>query len=150
VQLVTEVTGFTGTYADLQEEISQQKLKISGVKTSKNVFLETAIKLHVQSARKARVWAVKTGNATLAAQFDVQISTFTEMTQSVVLNSLPNINAAINTNIASLTGYRVTAANVTAITSAIAAATGSIGTPKQAITTRAVATDQIALAIGTL
>ena len=147
LQLVTEITGFTGTYADLQEEIAQQKLKISGVKTSKNTLLDNAVKLLVKSARKARVWAVNTGNATLAAQFDVQISTFTEMTQSVVLNSLTTINAAINTNIASLTGYRVTAANVTAITGAISAATGSIGTPKQAITTRAVATDKIALDI---
>jgi hypothetical protein len=149
LQLVTEITNFTGTYNDLQLEIAKQKLKISGVVTAKDSLLETAIKLTVKSARKARAWAVNAGNATLAAQFDVQISTFGDMTQSVVLNSLTNINSSLNTNIASLTGYRVTAANVTAITAAITAASDSIGTPKQAITTRAVATDEIALDITT-
>ena len=146
-QLVDEITDFTGIYNDLQLEIARQKLKISGVVTTKDTLLETAVKMLVKSARKARVWAVKSGNATLAAQFDVQISTFSDMTQSVVLNSLTTINAAINTNIASLTTYRVVAADVTAITAAIAAASGSIGTPKQAITTRAVATDQIVVDI---
>ena len=147
VQLVTEITNFTGIYDDLQLEIAKQKLKISGVVVTKETLLETAIKLLVQSARKARVWAMNSGNATLAAQFDVQISTFGDMTQSVVLNALTTINAALHTNIASLTAYRVTATNVTAITSAIDAASGSIGTPKQAITTRAVATDEIVMDI---
>lgn len=147
VQLVTEITNFTGIYDDLQLEIAKQKLKISGIVVTKETHLETAIKLLVKSARKARVWAVNTGNATLAAQFDVQISTFGEMTQSVVLNSLTTINAALSTNIASLTDYRVIAADVTAITTAIDAASDSIGTPKQAITTRAVATDEIVVDI---
>lgn len=147
VQLVTEITNFTGIYDDLQLEIAKQKLKISGVVVSKETLLETAIKLLVKSARKARVWAMNSGNATLAAQFDVQISTFNDMTQSVVLNSLTTINAALHTNIASLTAYRVTATNVTDITNAITAASESIGTPKQAITTRAVATDEIVVDI---
>ena len=147
LQLVSEITDFTGSYNDLQLEIGKQKLKISGVVGTKETALETAIKLLVRSARKARVWAVKSGNETLAAEFDVQISTFNDMTQSVVLNSLTTINAALHNNIASLTDYRVLAADVTAITNAIAVATDSIGTPKQAITTRAVATDQIAIEI---
>ncbi len=147
LQLVSEITDFTGSYNDLQLEIGKQKLKISGVVGTKETALETAIKLLVRSARKARVWAVKSGNETLAAQFDVQISTFNDMTQSVVLNSLTTINAALHNNIASLTDYRVLAADVTAITNAIDVATDSIGTPKQAITTRAVATDQIAIEI---
>ena len=147
LQLVDEITDFTGFYDDLQLEIAKQKVKISGVVVTKDTALETAIKLLVKSSRKARVWAVKSGNTTLAAQFDVQIATFNDMTQSVVLNSLTTINAAINTNIGSLTGYRVVAADVTAITNAINAASGAIGTPKQAVTTRAVATDKIAVDI---
>ena len=149
LQLVNEITGFTDTYNDLQLEIAKQKLKISGVVTDKDTLLDDAIALLVKSARKARAWAVNTGNSTLAAQFDVQVSTFEHMTQSVVLNALTTINAALNTNMTALLPYRVTAANVTAITAAIASATTSIGTPKQAITTRAIATSQIELDIAT-
>ena len=143
IQLVAEITGFTSSYNSLQTEIGLQGLKISGVTTTKDTNLEAAIKLTVKSARKARAWAKNTGNATLEALFDVQISTFGEMTQSVVINSLTTINAALNTNISSLTTYKVVAADVTAITTAIALASTNIGTPKQAITTRAVATGQI-------
>jgi len=143
IQLVTEITGFTSSYGSLQTEIADQALKISGVTTTKDTNLDAAIKLTVKSARKARAWAKNTGNATLEALFDVTVSTFGEMTQSVVINSLTTIATALNTNIASLTAYMVVAADVTAITAAIALASGDIGTPKQAITTRAVATGQI-------
>lgn len=147
VQLVTEITGFTTSYDDLQIEIGKQGLKISGVAATKDTTLETAIKLTVKSARKARAWAKNTGNATLEALFDVQVSTFSEMTQSVVINSLTTIKTALNTNIGSLTAYKVVAADVTAITTAIGLASTEIGTPKQAITTRAVATGQIEVLI---
>ena len=142
-QLVTEITGFKGSYNSLQLEIGKQGLKISGVVTTKDTNLDTAIKLTVKSARKARAWAKNTGNATLEALFDVQVSTFSDMTQSVVINSLTTIETALSTNIGSLTGYKVVAADVAAISTAIGLATTDIGTPKQAITTRAVATGQI-------
>lgn len=147
LELVAEITGFRNTYDDLQLEIGKQSLKISGVVGTKDKHLDAAIKLLVKSARKARVWAVKTGNATLAAQFDVQLSTFSEMTQSVVLNSLTTINTALNANIVSLTPYRVIAADVTAIGAAIDTASASIGTPKEAITNRVLATSQIEMDI---
>ena len=105
--------------------------------------LEKAIKLTVKSARKARAWAKNTGNAKLEALFDVQISSFAEMTQSVVINSLTTIKTTLNSNISSLTAYKVVATDVTAISTAINLASSDIGTPKQAITTRAVATSQI-------
>lgn len=143
VQLVTEITGFTGSYDQLQLEIAQQALKISGVTTTKETNLEKAIKLTVKSARKARAWAKNTGNAKLEALFDVQISSFAEMTQSVVINSLTTIKTTLNSNISSLTAYKVVATDVTAISTAINLASSDIGTPKQAITTRAVATSQI-------
>ena len=147
VQLIAEITGFTNGYVSLQNEIAAQGVTIGGITTGKNVLLDEAIKLLVKASRKARAWAVNAGNATLAAQFDVQITTFVEMTQSEVLNSLTTINAAISANIASLTGYRVVAADVTAITAAIAAAQVVIGTPKQAKDTKAVATKQIVIDI---
>ena len=143
LQLVAEITGFTGSYDNLQLDIAKQGQKISGVTVTKDTNLVAAIKLTVKSARKARAWAKNTGNATLEALFDVQVSTFSEMTQSVVINSLTTIKAALNTNITSLTTYNVVAADVTAITTAIGLASADIGTPKQAITTRAVATGQI-------
>jgi hypothetical protein len=147
VQLITEITGFTNGYASLQGEIADQGVTVSGITTNKDDLLDAAIKLLVQSARKARAWAVNVGNATLAAQFDVQISTFDHMSQGEVLNALTTINTAISANIASLVNYNVVAANVTAITTAIAAAQVTIGTPKQAITTKAVATKQIVIDI---
>ncbi len=146
-QLVNEIADFEDKYADLQLEIGKQALKISGVVVTKDANLEAVVELLVKAARKARVWAVKVENETLAKQFDVQIFTFTEMTQSVVINSLKTINAALNTNILNLTAYRVFAADVAAITIGIATAVASIGTPKQAITTRVLATKQIVLDI---
>ena len=142
-QLITEITGFGTSNTSLQDEISKQTLKIGGVVTAKNDLLDKAIKLLVKSSRKARAWAVNTGNSALAAQFDVQISTFEHMSQTVVINAMNLINAAISTNVASLNGYKVVAADVTAITAAINAAQASIGTPKQAHTTKVTATKEI-------
>lgn len=147
IQLVTEITGFKGSYDKLQTEIGKQGLKISGVAVTKDTNLDAAIKLTVKSARKARAWAKNMDNATLEALFDVQAYTFGEMTQSVVINSLTTIKTALNTNISSLTAYKIVAADVTAITTAIDLASTEIGTPKQAITTRAVATGQIEVLI---
>ena len=148
-QLITEILGFTTSNDTLQGDISKQSLEISGVVITKNTLLDAAIKLTVKAARKARVWAVNTGNDTLAAKFDVQISTFEHMTQSVAINSLTLINELLYTNITSLTEYRVIAADVTVITKAIASAQTSIGTPKQAHVTKAVATAQIVTDIDT-
>ena len=141
--MVTEITGFTTSYDDLQIEIGKQGLKISVVVVTKDTTLETAIKLTVKAARKARAWAKNTGNATLEALFDVQVSTFGEMTQSVVFNLLTTIRTVLNTNIGSLTAYKVVDADFTAITTAIGLPSIDIGTSKQAINTRAVATGQI-------
>jgi len=143
LQLLSEITDFKGSYADLQLEIGKQSLKIDGVVETKDIHMDAAIRLLVKSARKARVWAVKTGNATLVVQFDVYFSTFSEMTQAVAINALTTINAALDTNILSLTPYRVLAVDVAAITTAIAAATASIGSPKEAITARVLATEKI-------
>lgn len=148
-QLIAEITGFSTSNDNLQGNISKQSLDISGVAVDKNKLLIAAIHLTVKAARKARVWAVNTGDETLAVKFDVHVTTFDDMTQSVVINALTTINELIKTNITSLTGYKVVAADVTAITAAIAAAAATIGTPKQAHVTKAVATAQIVTDIDT-
>ena len=142
-QLIAEITGFSTSNNNLQGDISKQSLDISGVAVDKNKLLIAAIHLTVKAARKARVWAVNTGNDTLAVEFDVYSSTFEKMSQIAALDKLTAINASLNTNILSLSNYKVIPADVTAITTAIAAAQASIGTPKQAHVTKAVATAQI-------
>ena len=143
VQLLTEISGFTTANNSLQGDIAKQGLDVGGVIIAKNKLLDAAIKLTVKAARKARVWAVNTGNDTLAVEFDVYSSTFEKMSQIAALDKLTAINASLNTNILSLSNYKVIPADVTAITTAIAAAQASIGTPKQAHVTKAVATAQI-------
>lgn len=149
LQLLTEISGFTTANNSLQGDIEKQGLDVGGVVIAKNKLLLAAIKLTVKAARKARVWAVNTGNETLMVEFDVYISTFEHVTQITALNKLISINASLNTNILSLTNYKVIAADVTAITTAIAAAQASIGTPKQAHVTKTVATAQIVTDIDT-
>jgi len=149
IQLLTEISGFTTANNSLQGDIAKQGLDVGGVIIAKNKLLDAAIKLIVKAARKARVWAVNTGNDTLAVEFDVYSSTFEKMSQIAALNKLTAINASLNTNILSLTNYKVIPADVTAITSAIDAAQASIGTPKQAHVTKAVATAQIITDIDT-
>ena len=68
-QLVDEITDFTGIYNDLQLEIARQKLKISGVVTTKDTLLETAVKMLVKSARKARVWGFSKSSTCFFAPF---------------------------------------------------------------------------------
>ena len=149
LQLLTEISGFTTANNSLQGDIEKQGLDVGGVVIAKNKLLLAAIKRTVKAARKARVWAVNTGNETLMVEFDVYISTFEHLTQITALNKLISINASLNTNILSLTNYKVIAADVTAITTAITAAQASIGTPKQAHVTKTVATAQIVTDIDT-
>ena len=149
LQLLTEISGFTTANNSLQGDIEKQGLDVGGVVIAKNKLLLAAIKRTVKAARKARVWAVNTGNETLIVEFDVYISTFEHLTQITALNKLISINTSLNTNILSLTNYKVIAADVTAITTAITAAQASIGTPKQAHVTKTVATAQIVTDIDT-
>ncbi len=143
IELVNQISGFSTSLNDLNVDISKQSEYIGGVTTTKNKLLEKAIKLTVKSSRKARAWAKITGNSTLEGIFDVQISTFLEMSQSVVLNALKVIRDNLNDNIANLTSYKVVALDITAITGAIAAATPAIGTPNQARGERVIASQEI-------
>ncbi len=147
IQLVSEITGFTSAVNTLDADINKQGTNISGITVGKDELLDKAIKLLVKSSRKARVWAVKTGNSILAAKFDVRVSTYVNMSQTEVLNALTAVNEELNTHILSLLSYRVVAADITDITNAIAAAQLSIGTPKQAIINKQVITQQIVVDI---
>ena len=147
VQLLEEISGFTSAVATLDLEIEEQGVNNIGLTAGKNVLLLKAIKLVVKSARKARVWAVNSKNETLMAKFDVNVSELIHLSQSQVLNMLTEIASDLSENIASLTAVKVVVADVKAITDAIAAAQLSIGTPLQAIITKAVATQQIVLDI---
>ncbi len=144
LQLIEEITGFSTAVNKLDEDIASQGLNISGLTTSKNLLIIKAIKLVVKSARKARVWAVKSQNETLMARFDITVSEFSHLSQTEVLNVLTAITSDLSANIASLTAVKVVAADITAITNAIEAASLSIGTPTQAIITKIVATQQVA------
>ena len=147
IELVNQIAGFSSSLNDLNDEIAIQSKFIGGVTTTKHELLQKAIKLTVKSARKARAWAKITGNATLEGIFDVTISTFSEMSQSVVLNALKVIRDKLSDNIANLTIYKVVAIDVTKITDAITAATPVIGTPNQARGERVIASQEIVAGI---
>jgi hypothetical protein len=128
--LAALITKFTTLQTALQTEIDAQGIDITGVAKSKENLNHTMVQLLVPLARKAKVWAKTTANTTLQVQLDVTASDFqgSEVEEVALAQNLLTI---IQANAAALLAYNITAAQIAAAATAVAAFAGAVGTPQQ-------------------
>ncbi len=146
-QLILEITGFKGVIDDLGLDVGIQAKDTKGVTAEKNDLVLAAVKLTVDTSRKARVWAENEGEVKLEHTFNIHVTDFHHIDAKIVLEDLTIVSKAIGDNMAHFVGYKIVAADVTTIDAAIAAAMEDIGKPKQAIKERATSTGNIALTV---
>ncbi len=142
-RLVTEITTFVGLVGQIDTEATKQALTITGAATDKENFRIAMAKIVVKYARKARVWAHDTNNATLEALFNVQKDDLLKDAETHAIELATNIATALNDNIAALAAYNILPANVTAINLAITNFSGATGTTGDAQALTKVGTDAL-------
>jgi hypothetical protein len=144
-QLVLEITGFKAVLVDMGIDIGVQTKDTKGVTADKNILVSTAVQLTVDTARKARVYAENVNDTKLEHTYNIHVSDFHNGDSKTVLEALTVVSKAIGDNMAKFVGYKIVAADVTAIDAAIAAAMEDLGKSKQAIKERSTSTGNIAV-----
>ena len=144
-QLILEFAGFKGVMTDLGVDVGVQKKDTKGVTAEKNLLVEKAIQLTVDTSRKASVYAEVANDTKLEHTFNIHVYDFHKLDAKVTLENLTLISKAISDNMSKFVGYKIVAADVTAIDAAIAEAMEDLGKPKQAIKERATSTGNIAV-----
>ncbi len=142
-QLLLEVGGLKGVLVDMGVDVGTQTKDTKGVTAEKHVLVDKAVQMTVDTARKARVWAENEGEVKLEHVFNIHVYEFHNIDPKVILASLTIVSKAISDNMLKFTGYKIIAADVTAIDVAIAEATTDLGKPKQALKERATSTGNI-------
>ncbi len=127
-RLVTEIANFVSLNTTFNNYMQQHHADIKGVTTTKNDAFMAMVLLIVSKAQKAYVWAIDTANDNLAEIFDIQKSDFTGIAEASAFAKIKNVRDALNTNIASMASVQLTAADVTAVNTAITAYQNTIGT----------------------
>lgn len=131
-RLVDEIANFVALNKLLSNYIQQHHADVTGFTITKNNAFIVMVKLVVKKSQKAYVWAVDTGNDTLAQIFDVQVSDFTHGMETMAFTRIKNIRDALSANIASMTSVNLKAADLEAVNAAITAYENTIGTPNAA------------------
>jgi predicted transglutaminase-like cysteine proteinase len=131
-RLVNEIANFVSLTDKLPDYMQQHQLDIKGITAGKNTAFAALIKVTVNKAKKAYVWATDTKNDDLTQLFDVQKSDFDHMSESKAFTNLKNIRDAINKHIKDMADVELTAADINAIDKAITAYQQTSGTPAAA------------------
>src|SRR5258708_1047457 len=99
-RLVTEIANFVSLNGTFDNATQTQGQDTKGVTEDKEDDFHKMVALSVSMAFKAYVWAVDNSNNTLAEIFNVQLSDFDHIAESVAFNKVKDIRKGINDNIA--------------------------------------------------
>lgn len=142
-RLVTEIANFVSLNNDLDDATQTQAQVTTGITQGKADAFNAMVKMIVEMAFKAYVWAVDNDNDDLIEVFNVQLSDFDRIPESSALDKIKNIRDAINTNIAGMASVNLLPADVTAQDAAIAAYNAVKSAPEVAIGHKETSTDTI-------
>ena len=142
-QLLIEITAFSSLATDLETDIGEQKKDTRGVTASKNSLVTEAIRMVVKVARKGRVWAENAKEIDLEQVFNIHTSDFNGLGDSIILDHLAIVVKALNDNLVTMVGYKLTAADMLLVAAAMTAARDSVSTTTQAKAVKVVSTQNI-------
>ncbi len=142
-RLVTEIANFVSLNNDLDDATQTQAQVTTGITQGKADAFNAMVKMIVEMAFKAYVWAVDNDNDDLIEVFNVQLTDFDGIPESTALDKIKNIRDGINANIASMASVNLLPADVTALDAAIAAYNAVKSAPEVAIGHKETSTDTI-------
>lgn len=142
-RLVTEIANFVSLNADLDQATQTQGYNTKGITAGKSDAFTDMVKMTVDMAYKAYVWAVDNNNDELTEVFNVKLSDFDNTAASTSFDKVKNIRNAINTNIAGMAAVNLLPADVTALDALIAAYDAVKSAPEVAIGHKETSTDTI-------
>jgi hypothetical protein len=127
-RLVNEILKFTNLTETLATYMVQQGTGTNGLTITKDSAFVTMVKLIVNKAQRAYVWAVDNQNASLMQTFDVVKTDLLDGPETDALVKVKNIRNALNDNIAAMKDIQLSSADVTAIDAAITTYESTLGT----------------------
>ena len=142
-RLVTEIANFVSLNSDLDDATQTQAQVTTGITVGKSDAFNAMIKMTVEMAFKAYVWAVDNNNDELIEVFNVLLNDFDGIAESEALDKVKNIRDGINTNIAGMAGVNLLPADVTALDALITAYNAVKSAPEVAIGHKETSTDAI-------
>ncbi len=132
----TALTAFEAIVNQIQSTAQMQVNVITGITTDKR---KTRAALCKQAAKLGGVisaFAATADNNQLKEQVTFSVSDLIHLKDEILVATCSNIHDALNTNVAALANYGVTAATVTAFQAAITAFDAKIATPRNALSMR--------------
>lgn len=126
----TNLTSFLGVVTQISALAVQQKTSKKGLASNKNTLKNTLATQTADMARKLTTYATFTNNANLLEEVKMTESGLKLLPDTAVSDFAQIIYAKVQSNLASLTNYGLTAATQTAYMALITSYTNSIGKPR--------------------
>lgn len=142
-RLLTEIANFVALNVKLTNYLQLHYAEIKGVTQVKNDAFMAMVKIVVNKASKASVWAMDTSNANLMEIFDIGKWDFVDMPEVTAFAKIKNVRDALSANITAMANVQLVAADITAINAAITAYQNTIGTTGSAQARKTEATQAI-------
>ena len=142
-RLVTEIANFVSLNGELDQATQTQAQDTKGIAQGKTDAYNAMVKMAVEMAFKAYVWAVDNNNDELTEVFNVQISDFDKIAQQTGFDKVKNIRDGIDGHIAGMAGVNLLPADVIALDGLIAAYNAVKSAPEVAIGHKETSTDTI-------
>ena len=114
-RLVTEIANFVSLNGELDQATQTQAQDTKGIAQGKTDAYNAMVKMAVEMAFKAYVWAVDNNNDELTEVFNVQISDFDKIAQQTGFDKVKNIRDGIDGHIAGMAGVNLLPADVIAL-----------------------------------
>ena len=145
--IVTASGDLDGNIKSLEDALEVQVRDIRGHSKDKSNAEETMIAQTLDVAGKVMAFATATNNEALAEAMNIFPSELRRYRDSIVAQRCQDVHDSANTVLASLVGYGVDAAKLTALQAAITAYLAQNTAPRLAITERKNATAEIDLLV---
>lgn len=127
----------------INQQAAGQSTNTTGVAQDKSALRDTLDNITAATLATAKAWANANSNNTLAAEFDYSLSEIQRIKDDTMQAFCDHRIQLINDNLAALVDYGIDAAAITAWQDALNAYTAVLESPRQAINTRALHTQNL-------
>jgi hypothetical protein len=144
--VAARATAFTQlkTNIDLiNKEVGLQSTNTTGVALDKSALRDTLDEITATTLASAKAWAKAVGNNTLAAEFDYSISDIQRIKDDTMQGFCDYRIGLVNDNLVAMADYGIDATTVTAWQDALNAYTPALESPRQAINSRVLHTQNL-------
>ena len=132
----TALTAFQNTVSQIHNTLQMQATDITGITDEKTQLKQTLCEQATNLTASIFALACATNNMPLKKQTDLTLSDFKSLGDDMLVPTCANIHDLLNTNVAALAPYSITAATVTAFQTAIDGYKAIVVSPRNALSQR--------------